>query len=524
MKTATYDRIAKMKRKAADFSARIGKRDRANDIDAESVEDYAARKGITIQNPRKAGRRRKGAKRAKNSRSLFSTKLRMPSRLRKAPREDRARWWAEQSEGYFRIGARSENAGRHDLAANDYRLAKKAAASAHRYGWRDRLPIETIQQYRGKKGKVLVMPKRNPRKKHDRIGQGMAEHRAQMSELWLRTVQSKMDGGYAAAAKFDLRQAKKFAKEARTYGYKGSLPALTFKFKKRKRNGLLSNIASLLKSKAKRAVGIKPKRIALKWDAMSQVKRQQLAEDVGLSPPVAAMVSKQSWAKVSRGWKSAIAERLSEPTGGTLTINPRHKKARRAHKPARRRHQKRPHAHKKSRNPNSEYRDAADKLYKSFHGRESDELVELDYDGILESKDYAALGDLVALRVKTDAGVYNIDFPDDEEDGDPPLLCASPDAKQLYIFGGDQNCDEMVEALEDSGKLQSAGGDKVLLGQLTHVEYFTRKGFHNFQPIIYTHQLGEETGEVPDLVYDTEKQQLHIVGGAYKIKPEGIVN
>lgn len=29
---------------------------------------------------------------------------------------------------------------------------------------------------------------------------------------------------------------------------------------------------------------------------------------------------------------------------------------------------------------------------------------------------------------------------------------------------------------------------------------------------------------VPRLVYDRTKQRIHIVGGAYKVKPEGIVN
>ena len=104
-------------------------------------------------------------------------------------------------------------------------------------------------------------------------------------------------------------------------------------------------------------------------------------------------------------------------------------------------------------------------------------------------------------------------------DSEAPDLAAEPGGTQLYLVGGNQNIDRSLDKLPiDATK------DMLDLGFAYQIEYFTRKEFDNFQPVTYYHDLGEETGESPRVVYDRVKRRIHLVGGAYKVKPEGVVN
>ena len=44
------------------------------------------------------------------------------------------------------------------------------------------------------------------------------------------------------------------------------------------------------------------------------------------------------------------------------------------------------------------------------------------------------------------------------------------------------------------------------------------------KPGPYIHQMGEETGDQPELMYDTINERLSFVGGHYQVRPEGIVD
>lgn len=61
----------------------------------------------------------------------------------------------------------------------------------------------------------------------------------------------------------------------------------------------------------------------------------------------------------------------------------------------------------------------------------------------------------------------------------------------------------------------------VKLGKLVSVAYETHKGGEH---ATWEHEFGEEGGKRPDLVVDVDTKKLHIVGGDYDVRPEGIVD
>jgi len=171
--------------------------------------------------------------------------------------------------------------------------------------------------------------------------------------------------------------------------------------------------------------------------------------------------------------------------------------------------------HRNPTNRDDEARSAAD-LYAAFHGKDPREVLEIQRSAAMRL-DYAALGDLD----------YVVFLPDDEKDArkieftktDAVKLAANPEGTQLYFIGGNQDLSGcLAEFPIDAEK------DFLDLGQVVRVSYFTRKKFDGFQPVYYFHDLGEDGGTCPRGVYDKLKKEIFLIGGDYKIKPEGIVN
>lgn len=157
----------------------------------------------------------------------------------------------------------------------------------------------------------------------------------------------------------------------------------------------------------------------------------------------------------------------------------------------------------------------AQSLYETFHGRPSEETIVVTEE-VEERTSLAGLGKLIELEVIALSGIEaTIEFETHR-----PMLTSSPDGKQLYIMGGDQELD--LDGLEMDGPEWVK--DLMVIGVLTQVTYETQKAFHQFQMIDYFHELGEESGVQPLLVYDTLNKRLSIVGGQYEVKFEGIVN
>jgi hypothetical protein len=70
-------------------------------------------------------------------------------------------------------------------------------------------------------------------------------------------------------------------------------------------------------------------------------------------------------------------------------------------------------------------------------------------------------------------------------------------------------------------KLSPAPRVGVKLGKLYAVTYETKK---NGERALWEHEFGEEGGKKPDLVMDVDNKRLHIVGGSYDVRNEGIVD
>ena len=160
---------------------------------------------------------------------------------------------------------------------------------------------------------------------------------------------------------------------------------------------------------------------------------------------------------------------------------------------------------------------SAEDLYEKFHGKKprgakDTGLPVADYDS---HPKLAQLGRMVSLTVQQPGGKpQQISWGKREA----PDLASEPNGNQLYVVGGAQQLDPKVFV---GAKPKNGIWD---LGFGVQVEYFTQKHFDDFQPVTYFHDLGEETGVQPRIKYDARKKRIHFVGGAYKVKPEGIVN
>jgi hypothetical protein len=204
---------------------------------------------------------------------------------------------------------------------------------------------------------------------------------------------------------------------------------------------------------------------------------------------------------------------------------------------------------------------AADELYRKFHGRGPDKVLQLLIRGVDPYGNHPALtslGPLVRLVVGEDvelsedgeveaaSWVHEITFvpsmaeyrklterldPDDSGDvrrfkawlqsvGAPDVAGVPPKGAQLYFVGGKQG-------VNDAGlRSMGANPDKDLcdLGFCYLIEYFAQKRFDRFEPITYFHGFGEVSGVQPRLIYRKPQKMLELVGGEYVVKAAGIEN
>lgn len=166
---------------------------------------------------------------------------------------------------------------------------------------------------------------------------------------------------------------------------------------------------------------------------------------------------------------------------------------------------------KRRRNQEGGIEEAA-QMFEQFHGKPPGRIVEYDqtytYPG-----NFAELGKLKELRFDLDS--RNKDFPLTNF-GQCQTVC-TPDGSNIYFIGGDQRID--FDALNIA-----SDKDMVELGPATYIMYHTVKGFHDFNPTDYFHRFGEEDGILPVLAYDRLNHTLFLIGGNYRVRPEGIVN
>lgn len=157
---------------------------------------------------------------------------------------------------------------------------------------------------------------------------------------------------------------------------------------------------------------------------------------------------------------------------------------------------------------------AAAQLAEAFHQRPS-RTVTSHEEARVEPIELAGLGRLVQLEVKTPSReTFQLDF-----NGRPVKVTCTPDGGQIYFVDGDQRVD-----LQGLGLAEYLPKDHITIGQATRITYFTRKGFHNFEPTNYVHKFGEDKGYPPTLHYDVHSERLYLSGGTYQVTEAGIIN
>jgi hypothetical protein len=156
--------------------------------------------------------------------------------------------------------------------------------------------------------------------------------------------------------------------------------------------------------------------------------------------------------------------------------------------------------------------DQAEAKFEEFHQKAPGKIVE--YETLVRyPENFAELGKLIELRFALDSA--NPDFP--LTNFGACQAVATPDGANIYFLGGDQSV--------NLGDLDIASDkDFVELGSCTYICYFTVKGFHDWVPTRYWHRFGEEDGIQPVLCYDRLNKALFLMGGNYRVRPEGIVN
>lgn len=195
--------------------------------------------------------------------------------------------------------------------------------------------------------------------------------------------------------------------------------------------------------------------------------------------------------------------------------------------------------------------DRAGQLFKDFHHREASGVFETHRSAKMR-KDFTILGPLVAIGVN--AEVYdrkkrsmskpawedykvehfdklphmafmtnaNIAFVKRVLD-DPsqyvqnaPQLASSPNGRQLYAITPDGVHPSFVRSFDtDTSK------DFIDLGEATFVVYIAKKPD---RAVEWVHELGEDGGTRPRLMYDRLKRELFFIGGSYKVEAPGILN
>lgn len=182
--------------------------------------------------------------------------------------------------------------------------------------------------------------------------------------------------------------------------------------------------------------------------------------------------------------------------------------------------------------------DGALATYEGFHGRPSEEIVEVTTE-LHEHSHLAGIGDLVKLVIVTDDGAKVIIQKFEDSRGNPAILCQNERPKhgeykpQLFIEGGDQSV-----RLSDFGIFEPYHEMEVL-GRCRNVYYYTRKDHLGSDggTATYNHKFGgmrevkgrggkarRKRSPLPTILYDTRNRLLSFAGGGYTIPDEGIDN
>jgi len=153
----------------------------------------------------------------------------------------------------------------------------------------------------------------------------------------------------------------------------------------------------------------------------------------------------------------------------------------------------------------------ASAMFEKFHGRKPTSVQEVKTRQ-KDRRNLTGLGRLMYLQ--TAEGV-----PMKWAENDKVMVACDPAGNQIYFVGGNQ---DLTDILDQAGIDHSK--DLIDVGECQFIIYTADKDFDNFEEKDYQHEFGEESGERPRLMFDRLNQQMYLVGGAYEVKREGIVN
>jgi hypothetical protein len=167
---------------------------------------------------------------------------------------------------------------------------------------------------------------------------------------------------------------------------------------------------------------------------------------------------------------------------------------------------------------NPDQTEQAVKLFEIFHGKDAREISEKHVSAAMR-KDYSALGKLIAIGTD-DCGwgekaivqkwdqCPHINFSEDHV-----TLASSPDGRQLYAIGGNQNLNGCLSKFEGVDPTK----DFIDLGEIAFVVYEARKIHSNFEPTEWVHKFGGKGNVRPAWMFDRLKKQIFFIGGEYFI-------
>ena len=154
-----------------------------------------------------------------------------------------------------------------------------------------------------------------------------------------------------------------------------------------------------------------------------------------------------------------------------------------------------------------------------FHGRPVKEEIEVK-ESIRTHDWYVSIGPLIKLKIRT-LTKRNATLPFAKSGEGLVHLFCSPDGRQFYLRGGDQELDLKPMGMGEDTKWYR---DHMLIGEAKEITYQDRKKFHKFNLVEYYHKLGEDTKVKPMLAYDAFAKKLSIIGGQYHVEMEDLVD
>lgn len=158
----------------------------------------------------------------------------------------------------------------------------------------------------------------------------------------------------------------------------------------------------------------------------------------------------------------------------------------------------------------------AEALRERFTGKEVDRVQIFD-EPHMPAGDYAMLGKLLSLYVKPYKGGQVMEI----KAAGGTMIVSDESARQMYFVGGDQ---DITEGLGVFGGVDRGNG-VIEIGEARRIDYRQRKE-HAPHPEAdsWRHDLGEENGICPKVLFDTKAKRLLLEGGDYRIEERGIIN